>query len=47
MDTYKGIKYRVMRSSFGTVNVVIVLFAGKQWEFPSIKRAKAFISDIA
>lgn len=44
--TYKNTKYRVMRSSFGTVNIVIVFWAGRTWEFKTIKQAKSFINNV-
>jgi len=44
--TYKNTNYRVMRSSFGTVNVVHVFWDGETWSFPTNKRAKAFITTV-
>jgi len=44
--TYKNTNYRVMRSSFGTVNVVYVFWAGRTWDFKTIKQAKSFITTV-
>ena len=41
---YKGITYRVMKSSFGTVNAVHVFINGTTETFDSIKDAKRFIT---
>jgi len=46
MEKYKGISYRVMRSSTNTVNAVFVLWAGRTWDFKTIKQAKGFINDL-
>ena len=46
MDKYKGISYKVMRSTFGTINVVYVIWAGRSWDFRTIKQAKSFINNL-
>ncbi len=43
---YKGITYRVMRSSFGTVNTVYVFVNGLPYDFKTIKQAKRFIQEV-
>lgn len=47
MEKYKGVSYRVIRSSFGTVNLVIVLHKGLQEQFDTIKEAKRYITLIS
>jgi hypothetical protein len=45
-QTYKGFDYRVLRSSFGTINAVVVFANGKDYRFDTIATAKRFISSM-
>ena len=43
---HKGLKFYVRRNIVGAISSVSVSFAGKSWDFKTIKQAKSFINTV-